>query len=38
MNIEGLILFSEICFVCRDAYIVEEEGMFSIENIRVKAV
>ncbi len=38
MNIEGLKQISEICFVCRDAYIVEEEGMFSIENIRVKAV
>lgn len=38
MNIEGLKQISEICFVCREVYIVEEEGMFSIENIQVKAV
>jgi hypothetical protein len=38
MNIEGLKRMSEICFVCRNAYIVEEEGKFSIENIQVKAV
>lgn len=38
MNIEGLKHISEICFVCRDEYIIEEEGMFSIKNIQVKAV
>ena len=38
MNIEGLKQISEICFVCRDAYIMEEEGMFFIENIQVKSV
>mgnify|MGYP002508438085 CR=1 FL=1 len=38
MNIEGLKQISEICFVCRNEYIMEEEGMFSIENIQVKAV
>lgn len=38
MNIEGLKKISEICFVCRDEYIIEDEGMFSIENIQVKSV
>lgn len=38
MNIEGLKRVSEICFVCRDIYITEIEGMFSIENIQVKAI
>lgn len=38
MNVEGLKKVSEICFVCRDTYIIEEEGMFSIENIQVKAL
>lgn len=36
MNIEGLKQISEICFVSWDSYIVEEEGMYSIENIQVK--
>lgn len=36
MNIEGLKQISEICFVAWDRYIVEEEGMFIIENIQVK--
>ena len=38
MNIEGLKQISEICFVCRNEYIIEEEGMFSIENIKVKSL
>lgn len=36
MNIDGLKQISEICFVCRNEYIMEEEGMFSIQNIQVK--
>ena len=36
MNIEGLKQISEICFVSWDRYMIEEEGMFSIENIHVK--
>lgn len=38
MNTEGLKRISEICFVCRDLYISEIEGMFSIEGIQVKAI
>lgn len=36
MNVEGLKMISEICFVVWDKYMTEEEGMFSIENIQVK--
>lgn len=36
MDIEGIKQISEICFVCRNEYIMEEEGMFSIQNIQVK--
>lgn len=36
MNIEGLKQISEICFVAWDRYIIEEEGMFTIENIQVR--
>lgn len=35
MNVEGLKMISEICFVVWDKYMTEE-GMFSIENIQVK--
>ncbi len=38
MNVEGLKQISEICFVCWKSYIIEEEGMFSIESIQVKGV
>lgn len=36
MNITGLKKVSEICFVCWDSYITEEEGMFTIENLQVR--
>ena len=36
MNIEGLKQISEICFVAWNNYIIEEEGMFSIENVQIK--
>ena len=36
MNIDGLKQISEICFVCRECYITEIEGMFSITNMQVK--
>ncbi len=36
MNIEGLKQISEICFVAWERYIVEEEGMFIVENIQVR--
>ena len=36
MNIEGLKQISEICFVSWDRYMIEEEGMFSIEDIHVR--
>ena len=35
MNTEGLKQISEICFVCWDRYITEQEGMFSIEEIQM---
>lgn len=36
MNLEGLKQVSEICFVAWDRYINEVEGMFTIEDIKVK--
>ncbi len=36
MNIEGLKQISEICFVAWNKYIINEEGMFTIENIQMK--
>lgn len=36
MNVEGLKRISEICFVAWNRYIIEEEGMYTVEEIQVK--